>query len=110
MITSSHLARRVTGSMAHWAFYCPGCRHAHVLPVDSPSHPSWTFNGHVDRPTFSPSVKVSIGGMGSNEPEKTLCHCWVREGQIEFLADSSGHTLRGFHPLPMFPDLYVGID
>lgn len=110
MITANHKARRVNGSMTHWAYYCPGCRHAHVLPVGVTGGPNWTFNGSVDTPTFHPSIRVSVGGYGSAQQERTLCHNWVRDGRIEFLDDSTGHALRGWHDLPDFPPGYGGID
>src|SRR5208337_2210976 len=34
-----------------WTFRCPGCNDWHVLK-------DWTFNGNLEKPTFSPSVLV----------------------------------------------------
>jgi hypothetical protein len=98
-------------------FWCPGCKTMHV--VDS----GWTFDGNYDRPTFSPSVLVRGGHYAQgwkgpecwctwypkNHPdaarkfECSICHSFVRDGQIQFLADST-HALAGktvaLEPMP----------
>lgn len=65
-------------------FHCPGCECSHFIYIESPNEWGyhWQFNGDVDRPTLSPSVQ----GRG--------CHCFVRDGRIEFLSDCS-HALAG---------------
>lgn len=95
-------------------YYCPGCKHAHQIQVDAKSGPSWTWVGDPERPTFNPSVRVSHpgytyvrDGKTITKPEVTTCHHWVRNGQIEFLADSSCHQLRGFHDMAVFPEGYA---
>lgn len=93
--------------IGHW---CPGCRHAHLFYVDREKRPCWTFDGDAEKPTFSPSMRVFIPADAEfGMAEKTLCHYFLRAGVIEFLGDSSGHALRGFVPLPPFPEGY-GID
>lgn len=89
-----------------YGFWCPGCETMHV--VDS----GWTFNGNFDRPTFNPSVLVRGGhyAQGWQGPECwctwypkhdpdakhkfkcARCHSFVRDGEIQFLADCS-HAL-----------------
>lgn len=64
-------------------FECPGCGEPHRVP------PTWTFNGDLERPTFSPSILVR---WGSDDPRR--CHSFIREGRIEFCADST-HPLAG---------------
>lgn len=32
------------------------------------------------------------------------CHSFIRQGQWEFLGDSTAHELRGFHPLAELPE------
>lgn len=81
-------------------FWCPGCEEAHVVG------PSWTFNGDYDRPTFSPSIKVTgkrkitdaeydriMAGEKLEIPDM-CCHSFIRDGQIEFLGDCT-HPLAG---------------
>jgi len=99
-------------------FWCPGCDEAHQIRVREDGQNTggaWGFNGNYDRPTFSPSVKVSgkrritdeeydriIAGEKLDIPDM-VCHSFVRDGQIQFLADST-HALAGQTvPLPAFP-------
>lgn len=89
------------------AFWCPGCDEGHHVRVEGEGKPLWGYNGKPEAPTFSPSVlvtgvqcrrqhKVEAGG-------KTVCHSFVREGQIQFLGDCT-HGLAGQTvPLPEFP-------
>lgn len=67
-----------------WRFICPGCGTSH--PVDS----RWGFNGDVEKPTFSPSLRV----YGGRQAEFTQCHSFIRDGMIEFLSDCR-HELAG---------------
>jgi hypothetical protein len=66
-----------------YVFHCPGCKFGHRFEV---GNGRWTFNGDLERPTFTPSL-VSI----TNEP---ICHLFMRDGKIEFLSDSK-HELAG---------------
>jgi hypothetical protein len=73
----------------------------------------WTFDGNYDKPTFSPSVLVTGGhymtgwkGPGCwctynrdhpndlHKFECVRCHSFVRNGEIQFLSDST-HALSG---------------
>ena len=86
-------------------WWCPGCEENHIVPVrqlgarhnpDRPNVPDgWDWNESWDSPTLQPSVLVCGGS------ENSRCHCFVREGTIEFLADSS-HALAG-QTVPMVP-------
>jgi hypothetical protein len=88
-----------SGLEVSYVFECPGCGLSHSFRTESPTRglPMWTFNGDVERPTFSPSILVQWG-----KPQKTAegerlpnidmrCHSYVREGRIEFLSDCSHH-------------------
>ncbi len=86
-------------------FRCPGCDDNHQIGVGT-----WTFNGDLERPTFTPSVLV--GGVQwdtelypyfqsrrDRHPtvpvgERIVCHSFVTDGQIQFLSDST-HALAG---------------
>lgn len=84
-------------------FWCPGCDEAHGIIINAPN--SWFWNGSVDSPTFSPSVKV-VGVQWSkgaafykrnhNVPagDPIVCHSFVRDGYIQFLNDCT-HQLAG---------------
>ena len=71
-------------------FYCPGCGCSHYLATSENdcSFPVWQWNGDVEKPTISPSVKVTC----SVEPK--VCHSFVRDGKIQYLSDCT-HELAG---------------
>ncbi len=80
-----------------YTFYCPGCKGGHTVQTDAPD--GWGFNGDLEKPTFTPSVKLSRG-------ERVRCHSFVTDGQIQFLNDCE-HALAGSTvPLPRWPANY----
>lgn len=80
-------------------FECPGCECGHWIRVRG-KEPCWQWNGSMDKPTFGPSIRV-IGTI--------TCHAFIRDGQIEFLNDST-HKLSGTSVmLPNWDDV-VGKD
>lgn len=88
-------------------YRCPGCKTIHIIAIGDGPGERWTFDGNMEHPTFKPSVLVSIPEHtvdGVVYPRKVLCHHYVVSGQINFLDDSEGHTLRGYHPLLRFDD------
>lgn len=68
-----------------YLFWCPGCEYAHFIQVNPAHEPCWNWNGDLEKPTVSPSLRV----QGTN-----LCHSFIREGKIEFLSDCD-HKLKG---------------
>ena len=71
-------------------FWCPGCDHAHGIH-HGPG--GWTWNGDLERPTFTPSVKVTgvqwAPQHGFHKPKhavdpggQTVCHSFVTDGRI----------------------------
>jgi hypothetical protein len=70
----------------HYAFHCPGCGHAHMIPLAGEK--AWTWNGSLDSPTIFPSIKT-----WKNYPAG-VCHSFVGNGRIQFLNDCE-HPLRG---------------
>lgn len=89
------------------AHYCPGCREMHVIGVDEPlkNGARWTFDGNLEKPTFSPSVRIRFPKEQLGNPETVeCCHYFLKAGKLEFCGDSS-HELSGKTvPLPPFPD------
>lgn len=97
---------------SHLAFHCPGCGCGHQVSHSGP-HPVWQWNGSMDAPTFSPSVRISSGCRVPNfkaggdcwctynaahadkpAPFKCeCCHSFVEGGKIRFLGDCT-HALR----------------
>ena len=66
----------------YWCFHCPGCGRDHPFVV-----PRWSWNGSLDKPTFSPSLIVDRG-----TPRQ--CHVIVTDGKIQFCSDCF-HSLAG---------------
>ncbi len=100
----------------HW---CPGCAEVHSIRIECAGPgPVWSFNGDLERPTFSPSIRISEGhdDEGNRLPQgqwRTLCHYFIRDGRIEFCSDSP-HPLAGqtvdLPDWPYAPGTYGGID
>jgi hypothetical protein len=73
-----------------FVFMCPGCNRVHQIWV----YPklingfAWTFNGDVDKPTFSPSLLIHEGNVNPR------CHSFIHNGDIEFLSDCT-HDMAG---------------
>jgi hypothetical protein len=92
----------------HW---CLGCQCGHVYPTNRINGPNWSFNGNVEKPSFTPSMRIftPAGPYGENDemvPEKTICHYYVTDGQIAYCSDSD-HELAGKTlPLEPIPDTY----
>jgi hypothetical protein len=70
-------------SIRGYRFWCPACRELHPLYVAGPP-PLWWFDGNMDSPTFSPSLRM-LGGNG--------CHLTIGQGVIYYCNDS-GHEFR----------------
>lgn len=84
-------------------FWCPGCREGHQVYVGT-----WTWNGSLEQPTFTPSVLIrGHQWPGEEYPEhfkaahaavpaggETVCHTFVTDGRIQFLGDCT-HELAG---------------
>lgn len=65
-----------------YAFHCPGCQYGHAYEV-----PRWTWNGSMDKPTFTPSLLVWEG-------HPSQCHLNMSDGVI-FYHGNSHHALAG---------------
>lgn len=76
----------------HW---CPACKELHPFAVDKPfsNGARWTWNGKTDKPTFSPSMNITVGPHGE-EKRIERCHYWLRDGRIQYLPDCT-HEMKG---------------
>lgn len=110
----SPILRSFAGGLV--AFACPGCGHAHAIPVTGDG--AWGYNGNPDSPTFTPSILCTadyadppVTAENLDEwkqapwPQtkvRRICHSFVTDGQIQFLGDCT-HELAGQTvPLPSF--------
>jgi hypothetical protein len=57
------------------------------------SQACWAWDGNVDLPTISPSILVRAN-FAPEDGGPSVCHSFVRAGQIQFLNDCT-HSLRG---------------
>lgn len=73
-------------------FYCQGCKCRHQIAISENDcgFPIWKFNGDLENPTISPSVKVEYHGADKD----TVCHSFIRDGKIQYLSDCT-HELNG---------------
>src|SRR5574337_834951 len=107
------LLQRVGESDPDVMFFCPGCNCGHGVWVTGPNKKSkstWTWNGSLDKPTFSPSIKITYEtavppvtpenldefkrNPWPQTKEVKICHSHVTDGKITFCPDST-HALAG---------------
>lgn len=87
-----------------FSHFCPGCEELHHIWVTAshPKGPWWEFDGRVDSPTFSPSIRIVWADPDGEFPDE-CCHYFIVAGRIQFCADST-HALAGQTvPLPPLP-------
>jgi hypothetical protein len=88
---------KVIENSTHWHFICPATGDV----VSIPKNDRWTYNGDSDRPTFEPSINKIEGRPGQSHAEMyadphgpaSRNHFFVRDGQIQYLADCT-HQLK----------------
>lgn len=87
----SRILRSASGDQLLWR--CPGCNRPHAVRYGPGG---WTWEGGAERPTFNPSVLVKYDGAdaGRDGAPPAVCHSFVREGRMIFLADCT-HALAG---------------
>ena len=102
MALISSVLRKVEGGYMHW---CPACKGHHMIAVDEPfpNGARWAFDGNVEKPTFSPSVKVQW--TYGEQQEKRCCHYHISAGKIQFCRDCT-HEFAG--KTVNLPDLTEG--
>lgn len=84
--------KKLKGTKGTYKFMCPGCNTEHLIWTanEGHQHPVWGFNGDLDKPTITPSIKVEYP-----TPEKLhICHSFIKDGKIEYLGDCT-HSMAG---------------
>lgn len=91
---------------------CPACEEVHKFVTDGSR--GWSFDGNVDAPTFSPSMKVSWGKyVDLKHDEGGICHYFLTAGVINYCGDSTHEMAGKSVPLPDWPyapGTYGGIE
>lgn len=96
-----------------YLFWCPGCKCGHgvwVTGKNGVTGATWAFNGNFEKPTFSPSLKISrpmwVPPVTPENQEQWrqkpwpqtkvefVCHSVITNGMINFCPDST-HELAG---------------
>ena len=97
---SDRLWVRRSEQWENYYFWCEGCKELHGFRTKAPQppltvypNPVWTFNGNVERPTFTPSLRYRR--HRADYPGcKPHCHTIVTDGQVQFCSDCE-HELAG---------------
>ena len=81
----------------HLTINLPGPSFVLTLPVmiggTRAGTSNWTWNGDIDKPTLKPSIK-STGKDRRNDYIPYVCHSFVNDGKVKFLADCT-HEFAG---------------
>lgn len=78
-----------------YQFWCPGCKCFHAVWTTRDGGYSgsiWSFNGNVDCPTLNPSLLITFPDPDNVGKNIKVCHSFVHEGKMQYLADST-HSL-----------------
>ena len=95
------LVKATYGYFAH-EHWCPACKMTHQIAVERPFNngAQWSLTFGPNGPTFSPSIRTLIKVVDGRNQD---CHYFIRDGQIQYCADSY-HDFRGQTiPLPPLP-------
>lgn len=91
------MAQVVLNTEHGWMIRCQVCGH-HYFPKDRIANKSqWSFNGNMERPTFTPSMNEHQNPPGpTHNPELPTrrCHYIVTDGRIAYCGDCT-HELAG---------------
>jgi len=101
-VLSNKLAEGLPDAHVVW---CPACKILHKFYVNSfgLNKARWTWNGDINRPTFSPSLIITISSGDKNKSD-IRCHSFLKNGIWEYLNDCT-HEMAGKKvPLPDLPD------
>jgi hypothetical protein len=83
--------KAITGNEGKaFLFFCPACGNSHFFSVGARKGPSWSFDGNLVEPTFTPSLKVTAGP----QDKRTCCHLNITGGKIVYHGDCT-HSMAG---------------
>lgn len=91
----------ISNSKGEYLFQCPGCDTCHSVATLKPNNCNamWTFNGDINNPTISPSLKVTTFKEDGITPDK-ICHSFINNGMIQFLGDCFHELKNKTVPIP----------
>ncbi len=93
-----------------WQIRCRACRWHEIPKVGKPGA-SWTFNGDLSAPTFTPSINETVNALGPHHNPDAgpprRCHFIISAGSIAYCSDCT-HQLAGqVHQLEAWSDAEV---
>ena len=92
-------AKHDNGSGAStFLFWCPACKAAHTYDTGGQHRPNWTFDGNLESPTFTPSLRYLTG---------TKCHLFVTNGVIQYCGDCPHDMAGKSTPMVDIPEDWV---
>lgn len=102
--------RKTTVGILHW---CPACEEVHHFVTDGSR--GWVFNGNVDAPTFTPSMKITWGKQADPncDVDGGICHYILTDGMINYCGDCTHGMVGQSVPIPDWPyarGTYGGIE
>jgi len=76
-----------------WNFFCPGyfCDHGVWINNKNSFGARWDWNGDMDKPTFTPSLKITYPHWVDGVRIDDICHFFIRNGNIEYQGDCTHH-------------------
>lgn len=80
---------KAIGHSGHVSYWCPACDSMYSVPAEY-----WNWNKDVDKPTLSPSVRMTTRPFPEGTGQVECCHYHVREGFIEYCGDCT-HSITG---------------
>lgn len=106
-------SRKLRSIDGGFLFWCAGCADVHVVTTEAQPFiyggAHWSFDGNLERPTFSPSILVrglrrELDEKGEwtgewrrdaeGKPIPYVCHSFITAGRQQFLGDCT-HDLAG---------------
>jgi hypothetical protein len=91
------------GTTIGYEFHCPGCDSLHWFKTAGKGI-AWSFDGNLEKPTFTPSLLMWGGGTAEDPRPAFRCHTFVRNGQVEYLGDCTHSYAGKTIPLPELED------
>ena len=90
--------------------FCPACKSLHTFNVNKqrPNGARWSWDGNIDKPTFTPSMNIRLGPLLGGK--MLICHYTLIKGVIKYMNDCT-HKMRGqivdLPPIPMQYPAYI---
>ncbi len=92
---------RVVVDGGYWRMKSPGSKWGCLLV---PRDRGWTFNGNIERPTFSPSVKETATFHANGHDYPYCNHFIITDGVVNYCQDCTHESAGKSYELPVFTE------